>query len=119
MKSGRSTRASCEQTEVCESTAEHSAVHGCSSKPQREGTAASALVTHVNAVMPRAQPCPTLGNLMDCSPPGSSVHGILQAIIPEQVAISFFGGSPQHRIKPPSPALASGFLTSEPSDKPD
>ena len=25
------------------------------------------------------QSCPTLCNLMDCSPPGSSVHGILQA----------------------------------------
>ena len=26
-----------------------------------------------------AQSCPTLSNLMDCSPPGSSVHGIFQA----------------------------------------
>ena len=31
----------------------------------------------------------TLGNLMDCSPPGSSVPGILQARILEWVAISF------------------------------
>ena len=30
---------------------------------------------------------------MDCSPPGSSVHGILQARILEWVAISFFRGS--------------------------
>ena len=29
---------------------------------------------------------------MDCSPPGSSVHGISQARIPEWVAISFSGG---------------------------
>ena len=28
-----------------------------------------------------AQPCPTLCDLMDCSLPGSSVHGILQAIL--------------------------------------
>ena len=28
-----------------------------------------------------AQPCPTLCNPMDCSPPGSSVHGISQARI--------------------------------------
>src|SRR5574341_1265913 len=28
-----------------------------------------------------AQSCPTLSNPMDCSPPGSSVHGIFQAII--------------------------------------
>ena len=32
--------------------------------------------------------CPTLCNLMDCSPPGSSVHGISQARILEWVAIS-------------------------------
>ena len=36
------------------------------------------------------QSCLTLGNPMDCSPPGSSVHGILQARILEWVAISFF-----------------------------
>ena len=35
------------------------------------------------------QLCPTLCNLMDCSPPGSYVHGILQARILEWVAISF------------------------------
>ena len=33
------------------------------------------------------QSCPTLSDPMDCSPPGSSVHGILQARIPEWVAI--------------------------------
>ena len=33
--------------------------------------------------------CPILCNPMDCSPPGSSVHGILQARILEWVAISF------------------------------
>ena len=36
-----------------------------------------------------AQLCPTLHDPMDCSPPGSSVHGILQARILEWVAISF------------------------------
>ena len=33
--------------------------------------------------------CLTLCNPIDCSPPGSSVHGILQARILEWVAISF------------------------------
>ena len=33
------------------------------------------------------QSCPTLWNPMDCSPPGSSVHGILQATILEWVAV--------------------------------
>ena len=40
-----------------------------------------------------AKSCPTLQDPMDCRPPGSSVHGILQARILEWVAISFSGGS--------------------------
>ena len=40
-----------------------------------------------------AQSCPTLCNPTDCSPPGSSVHGILQVRILEWVAIYFFRGS--------------------------
>ena len=36
-----------------------------------------------------AQSCPTLCDCMDCSPPGSSVHGILQARILERIAVSF------------------------------
>ena len=39
-----------------------------------------------------ARSCPTLCNPMDCSPPGSSVHGISQARILEWVAISFSRG---------------------------
>ena len=35
------------------------------------------------------QSCPTLCNPMDSSPPGSSVHGILQARVLECGAISF------------------------------
>ena len=38
-----------------------------------------------------AQPCPTLCDLTDCSPPGSSIHGILQVRILEWVAISSSG----------------------------
>ena len=36
-----------------------------------------------------AQSCPTLCNPVDCSLPGSSVHGIFQAIVLEWIAISF------------------------------
>ena len=36
-----------------------------------------------------AQSCLTLCDPVDCSPPGSSIHGILQARILEWVAISF------------------------------
>ena len=40
-----------------------------------------------------AQLCPTLCDPMDCSPQGSSVHGILQARILEWVAMPFSKGS--------------------------
>ena len=39
-----------------------------------------------------AQLCPTLSDSMNCSLPGSSVHGIFQARILERVAISFSRG---------------------------
>ena len=38
-----------------------------------------------------AQPCLTLSDPMDCSLPGSSVHGILQARVLEWGAIAFSG----------------------------
>ena len=44
-----------------------------------------------------AQSCLTLCELMDYGPPGSSVHGILQARILKWVAISFSRGSSQPR----------------------
>ena len=39
-----------------------------------------------------AQSCPTLCNPMDCSLPGSFVHGIFQATVLEWIAISFSRG---------------------------
>ena len=47
----------------------------------------------VSEVSEAAQSCPTLCDPVDCSPPGSSIHGILQARIMEWVAISFSRGS--------------------------
>jgi len=35
-----------------------------------------------------AQSCPTLSDPMDCSPPGSSIHGIFQARVLDWVAIA-------------------------------
>ena len=46
-----------------------------------------------------AQLYPTLYGPMDCSPPGSSVHGILKARILEWVATSYFRGSSQPRYQ--------------------
>ena len=50
----------------------------------------------------------------DCSPPGSSVHGIFQAGILEWVVISYSRDLPKAEIKHTSlvsPALAGGFFT--------
>ena len=41
-----------------------------------------------------AQSCPTLSDPMDCSLPGSSIHGIFQARVLEWGAIAFSAGKP-------------------------
>ena len=66
----------------------------------------------------RAQSCLTLCNLIDCSPPGSSARGILQARILEWVVISFSGDLPNPGTEPASPTLAGGFSATEPPGKP-
>ena len=63
-------------------------------------------------------PCPTLCNPMNHSPPGSSVHGILQARILEWIAISFSRDLPDPGVKPTSPAMADEIFITEPSEKP-
>ena len=67
------------------------------------------------------QSCPTLCDPMDCSPSGSSVHGISQGRIPEWVAIFSSRGSSQTRdwtcISCGS-CTAGGFFTAEPPGKP-
>ena len=57
------------------------------------------------------QLCPTLWDPMDCSPPGSCVHGILQARIPEWVAISFSRGSSWPRDRTRVACLPGRFFT--------
>ena len=54
----------------------------------------------------------TLCDPMDCSPPGTSVHGILQARILEWIAIPFFRGCPQPRDRTQVSCIASEFFTS-------
>ena len=51
---------------------------------------------------------------MDCSPPGSSLHGILQARVLEWVAFPSPGDLPDPGIEPGSPASKADALTSEP-----
>ena len=61
-----------------------------------------------------AKLCPTLCNPMDCSLPGSSIHGILQARMLERVTLPSSRRYSQPRIEPTSltsPALAGRFFT--------
>ena len=76
-----------------------------------------------------AQSCPTLSNPMDCSPPGSSIHGIFQARVLEWGAIAFselvflatvYKGSlslhpHQHLFPSPYSQLMTCFFTREKS----
>ena len=62
--------------------------------------------------------CLTLCEPMGCSLPASSVHGILQAIILEWVAISFSRESSWHRDWTLVSYIEGGFLTTEPPRRP-
>ena len=58
-----------------------------------------------------AQSCPTLCNPMDCSPPGSSVHGILQKRILEWVVVPFSRGSSKPRDRTQASCIVGKFFT--------
>ena len=61
-----------------------------------------------------SQSCPTLCDPMDCSPPGSSVHGLLQARTLEWVAMPSSRGSSRPRDRThvfPVFGIAGGFFT--------
>ena len=64
------------------------------------------------------QDCPTLCEPMDCSLPGSSIHGIFQARILEWVAISFSRGSSWPRNWTQVSHIAGRHLPSEPPGNP-
>ena len=67
-----------------------------------------------------AQSCPTVCDPTDCSPPGFSVHGILQARILEWIAIPFSRGTSQPRFPAwqadSLPFELQGSLTQDGSD---
>ena len=58
-----------------------------------------------------AESCPTLCDPTDCSLPDSSVHGILQARIPEWVAMPVSRGSSQPMDRTQVSLIAGGFFT--------
>ena len=65
--------------------------------PLAEGTIFSPLYMNVQVLV--TQSCLTLCDPVDCSPPGSSVHRILQARVLEWVAIPFSRDLPNPGIK--------------------
>ena len=72
----------------------------------------------IRALKVKSESPPTLFDPMDCSPPISSAHGILQARILEWVAISSPRDLPNLGIESVPPALAGRFFTNEPPEKP-
>ena len=65
-----------------------------------------------------AQLCLTLCDPMDCSPPGSSVHGVFQARKWNGLSFPPPGDLPDPGVKPASPALAGGFFITALPGKP-
>ena len=61
---------------------------------------------------------PSLCNPMDCSPPGSLVHGILRARYCGELSFPSLGDLPNPRIKPESPVLQVDSLPTEAPGKP-
>ena len=71
----------------------------------------SLAVLKVKSEVKVTQSCPTLCDPMDCGPPGSSVHGILQARIQGWVAVPFSRGSSQPRDGIQISCIAGGVFT--------
>ena len=65
------------------------------------------------------QSCLILCDPMNCSPPGSSVHEILQARMLEWAAMPPPEDLPNSGIKPRSPTLQTDSLPAEPLGKPE
>ena len=55
---------------------------------------------------------------VDCSPPGSSVHGFSRQEYWSELSFPSPGDLPRPGVKPLSPALAGGFFTTGPPRKP-
>ena len=72
-------------------TAAHQAPHPWDSPGKNTGVDCHFLLQHIKMKSESevTQMCPTLSDLMDCSLPGSSVHGIFQTRVLEWGAIAF------------------------------
>ena len=72
---------------------------------------------HCKSAVLIAQLWPTVCDPMDCSPPGFSVHGVLQARVLEWMPYPFPGDLHNPGIKLGSPTLQADSLLSEPPGK--
>ena len=101
---------------TCVSTGEPVTTHGSRAQPSVLS------IRSVNSVLYKTRvqacvhaksfkSCPTLCDPMDCNPPGSSVHGILQARILEWVAIPSSRGSSRPRDLSQASGTAGRFST--------
>ena len=78
-----------------------------SEEPGELQSMGSQRVRHAAAAAAKSlQSCPTLCDLMDCSLPGSSVHGVFQARVLEWGAIAFWAANTHTRsVCPLTPVL--------------
>ena len=74
---------------------------------QSQGSLRQVLQIYSRSIVLVARSCLTLCNPMDCSLPGSSVHGILQV----RILYPPPGDLPNQRIEPRSPPLDSYYWT--------
>ena len=79
------------QLSVTPEAAAHQAPHPWDSPGKNTGVGCHFLLQcmKVKSESEVAQLCPTLSDPMDCSTPGSSIHGMFQARVLEWVAIAF------------------------------
>ena len=87
------------------------------SKSPRDGTKYTKMENGRKVKVLVTQSCLTLCDPRECSSPGSSVHGSLQARILEWGAIPFPRGSSQPREWTLVPCIADGFLPTEPPER--
>ena len=102
--------------------------HLASSKPEmerkevgeeRDSSKSDVIILCACVLAQSLQPCPTLCDPMDCSPPSSSVHGILQARILVWVAVPYSrGSSPNQGSNPPTLCLLYWQMGSLPQAAP-
>ena len=78
------------------------------------GLTSKMMISNLKSESKIAQSCPILCDPMDCSPPGSSIHGIFQVRVWSGLPFPSPGDLPDPRIEPRSPALQADALTSEP-----